>query len=98
MKLRLLATAAALAIPASAQAEDNAGDQAQVDEIVVTGTAQERYDFRDTETITRTGTDLADLPRSIDVIPEQLLLDQQVRELSQMAEELRRSVARFKIA
>lgn len=81
MKLRLLVTAAALAIPVSAHAAENVDEQAQANEIIVTGTAQERYDFRDTGTITRTGTDLADLPRSIDVIPEQLLLDQQVREL-----------------
>jgi iron complex outermembrane receptor protein len=81
MKLRFLVTAAALAIPVAAQAAESADEQAQGDEIIVTGTAQERYDFRDTGTITRTGTDLADLPRSIDVIPEQLLLDQQVREL-----------------
>jgi iron complex outermembrane receptor protein len=49
--------------------------------VVIAGTPQERYDARTTITGTRLPTDLADVPRTVDIIPEQLLQDQHAREM-----------------
>jgi len=52
--------------------------------VAVTGTAQSRYESRYADTALRLPKDVADVPRSLDVIPEQLLLDQQSRELAEV--------------
>lgn len=49
--------------------------------ISVLGTAQSRYESRHAETGSRFDKDVIDIGRSVDIIPEQLLLDQQAREL-----------------
>lgn len=49
--------------------------------VVVAGTPQERYDARTTVTGTRLPTDIADVPRTVDIIPEQILQDQHAREM-----------------
>tara|TARA_A100001391_G_scaffold164798_1_gene124559 strand:+ start:619 stop:3018 length:2400 start_codon:yes stop_codon:yes gene_type:complete len=50
--------------------------------VSVTGTAQARYESRYADSSLRLPKNLADTPRSIDVIPEQLMLDQQAREMA----------------
>ncbi|WP_228462451.1 STN domain-containing protein [Alloalcanivorax profundimaris] len=52
--------------------------------VAVTGTAQSRYESRYADSALRLPKDVADVPRSLDVIPEQLLLDQQSRELAEV--------------
>lgn len=57
------------------------GGAVVLDTLRVTGTAQSRYESRTTDTMTRIPKDVIDIPRTIDIIPEQLLLDQQSREM-----------------
>lgn len=83
-KLRCLMTAACLSIPAAAYGADGADDEARPGDIIVTGTAQERYDFRDTGPITRTGTDLADL--TVPALPSQSL---EIEPMSKTAKKLK---------
>lgn len=52
-----------------------------LDTVSVLGTKQSRYDSRRAETGSRFDKDLIDIPRTIDIIPEQLLLDQHAREM-----------------
>lgn len=53
----------------------------QLDAISVTGTPQSRYHSHISETGSRTTTKVTDIPRSVDIIPEQLLQDQHAREM-----------------
>ncbi|MCH8506931.1 MAG: TonB-dependent siderophore receptor, partial [Ectothiorhodospiraceae bacterium] len=50
--------------------------------ITVYGTPQSRYESRYADSLLRLPRDVQDTPRIIDVIPEQLLLDQQTREMA----------------
>lgn len=59
----------------------NLNDQAELDAITVVGTRQSRYDSRYAETGTLIAKNITDIPRTVDVIPEQLLLDQHASEL-----------------
>lgn len=72
----------------AAAANQGAANQAsgvvELPAVSVIGTVQSRYDSRHADTATRMGQDVADIPRSIDIIPEQLLLDQQARELEEV--------------
>lgn len=52
-----------------------------LDTMMVLGTPQFRYDSRQVETGNRMAKDLTEVPRSVDIIPEQLLLDSQAREM-----------------
>lgn len=56
-------------------------DGITLDAITVIGTRQSRYDSRYSETGTLLAKDVTDIPRTVDVIPEQLLLDQHASEL-----------------
>lgn len=55
-----------------------------LDAIQVQGTAQSRYDSRHTDIGGRLTDDITEIPRSIDVIPEQLLQDQHAREMDEV--------------
>lgn len=73
---------ALLGSTASAQDQDAAEDNDEaLDEITIVGTQQERYNFSST-TIGRLDSDILTTPRSIVVIPEQLLLDQHINTIS----------------
>ena len=61
--------------------KDSSGSLMRLDTVAVVGTKQSRYNSRHAETGTRFDKDLIDIPRTIDIIPEQLLLDQHAREL-----------------
>lgn len=51
--------------------------------IVVTGTKQERYRIEDTGALTGFQLDYLELPRVVNVIPEQLILDQKITDLGE---------------
>lgn len=53
----------------------------QLEAISIVGTPQTRYHSRIAETGSRTTNDVSAIPRSVDVIPEQLLQDQHAREM-----------------
>ncbi|KJE33845.1 hypothetical protein UF64_19375 [Thalassospira sp. HJ] len=55
-----------------------------LDTIEIIGTRQSRYDSRYAETGTMIPKDVTDIPRTVDVIPEQLLLDQHAQELEEV--------------
>jgi len=57
------------------------GGTLMLDTVSVMGTKQSRYNSRHAETGTRFDKDLIEIPRTIDIIPEQLLLDQHAREM-----------------
>lgn len=63
------------------KATQQTGNVLQLDPVYVIGTAQSRYDSRDAETGSLIAKDVTDIPRTVDIIPEQLLLDQQAREM-----------------
>jgi len=62
------------------------GDMGEVtlDTVEIIGTRQSRYDSRYAETGTMIPKDVTDIPRTVDVIPEQLLLDQHAQELEEV--------------
>lgn len=83
-------TALAVALSASAIAQTapvsspDDGNPVVLDAIQVQGTAQSRYDSRYTDVGGRLTNDITEIPRSIDVIPEQLLQDQHAREMEEV--------------
>ncbi|MBL8264964.1 TonB-dependent siderophore receptor [Steroidobacter sp.] len=77
-----MTTAAALAAFMPSLNAVAAADEDTLQEVVVFGTRQERYSAR-TATIGRIEQDILTTPRSIQVIPEQVLLDQQVSSLGE---------------
>lgn len=64
-------------------ATDEADMAAPDADIVVTGTPQERYRANETAAITGFELDPLELPRLVDVIPEQLILDQKITDLGE---------------
>ncbi|HAY48186.1 MAG TPA: TonB-dependent siderophore receptor [Thalassospira sp.] len=56
-------------------------DEMTLDTIQVIGTRQSRYDSRYAETGTMIPKDVTEIPRTVEIIPEQLLLDQHAQEL-----------------
>ncbi len=72
-------------IEAESEAETEVGSEGDENiEIVVTGEQEEEgYRVPDASTATRTDTPLRDIPQSIQVVPEQVIEDQQVTELEE---------------
>lgn len=60
---------------------DNHSQSVELDALMVMGTPQFRYDSREVKTGVRTAKDITEVARSVDIIPEQLLLDSQAREM-----------------
>lgn len=54
----------------------------ELDSLVVTGTKQSRYEFDETKSATGFNADIDDLPRTIQVIPQQLIIDQNSNDLT----------------
>ncbi len=68
-------------VAGSAFAQVSVNDEALVsEEITILGTKQERYNTRSSD-IGRTNQEIIKIPRTVTVIPEQVLLDQQVYDL-----------------
>ncbi|EAQ63713.1 ferrichrome-iron receptor [Marinomonas sp. MED121] len=66
-----------------AMAEENTEDvNVELTPIVVEGTKLSRYEFDEAESATGFVTDIDDVPRTIQVIPEQLILDQNAKDLN----------------
>jgi len=61
----------------------HAAAPALIEEVVVVGTPPERYASSTTDALTGFPLDFLELPRVIEIIPEQLLLDQKVTELNE---------------
>ncbi|MBK3735829.1 TonB-dependent siderophore receptor [Azospirillum brasilense] len=57
---------------------------AVLDALMVEGTPQARYDSRLSDVGSRLNNDITEIPRTIDVIPEQLLQDQHAREMEEV--------------
>jgi len=64
-------------------AEGETENAAMMEQIVIYGTPPSRYDTRTTDALTGFPLDFLDLPRIVEVIPEQLLLDQKVTDLGE---------------
>ncbi len=71
--------ASLLAAPV-AMAEEEVAEEA--DTVVVYGTELSRYEFDEAESATGFNADVDELPRSIQVLPEQLILDQNTNDLN----------------
>ena len=70
----------ALPLASTASAQESQGERSAdstLEEIVVRGTRPERYDAQ-TTSVGRFPQDLLEIPRTVNVVPEQVLLDQQV--------------------
>ncbi len=63
-----------------AQADDN---RRIGEEIIVTGTDQSRYLATSTDALSGMRLDFLELPRVVEIIPEQILLDQKITELDE---------------
>lgn len=76
----------AMATPVVSQTTGDkaAAEPIVLDSVMVGGTPQSRYDSRVTEVGGRLSNDVTDIPRTIDVIPEQLLQDQHAREMEEV--------------
>ncbi len=77
----LLATCAGIAITPSLTLAQQ--DSEELEEIVVLGTPPERYEAGRSDSLTGFPLDFLDMPRIVETIPEQLILDQKVTELDQ---------------
>ena len=78
-------TAGATAAPSKAGTAQADGEAPVVlDTLMVGGTPQARYDSRQTDVGGRLSSDITEIPRTIDVVPEQLLQDQHAREMEEV--------------
>ncbi|MEG3168020.1 TonB-dependent siderophore receptor [Sphingomonas sp. LB3N6] len=80
----LAVTVALLASPAAAlaKADDKEPQNVTASEIVVLGTRGKDYRIDELTTATRTGTDLMDVPQSIQFVPRDVIDDQQIIDLT----------------
>lgn len=67
--------------PAAQEPQSQAEEDEEI-EIVVTGEQEEGYSVPDASTATRTDTPLRDIPQSIQVIPQKVIEDQQVTDIT----------------
>ncbi|MBW4553594.1 MAG: TonB-dependent receptor plug domain-containing protein [Aphanocapsa sp. GSE-SYN-MK-11-07L] len=64
----------------------NPEDETTEEELVVTGEGEGRYFVPDTSTATKTDTPIRDLPVSIQIVPQQVLRDRNVRNITEAVE------------
>ncbi|PEQ10459.1 TonB-dependent siderophore receptor [Novosphingobium sp. PC22D] len=75
---------AAVGVPVLAQERGQAGQPGgRDDSIIVRGTPQDRYDVDNVDQLTGISLHFLELPRVVETIPEQVLLDQKVTELDE---------------
>jgi len=78
------------AFPNSVRAQEEGGTAGagaavrELEAVTITGTPQSRYDSRNADSLLRIPMDTAEVPRAIDVLPSQLIQDQQARELDEV--------------
>jgi iron complex outermembrane receptor protein len=70
-------------LPEAGTAEEASEDASDEEELIVTGEQDTGYRLPNATTATKTDTPLRDIPQSIQVIPQQVLKDQQVRNLTE---------------
>ncbi|ADZ90237.1 TonB-dependent siderophore receptor [Marinomonas mediterranea] len=70
------------AVPMAIAADGASEDAVELDTLVVRGTELSRYEFDEAESATGFNADIDDVPRTVQVIPEQLILDQNSKDLS----------------
>ncbi|MEO9507924.1 MAG: TonB-dependent receptor plug domain-containing protein, partial [Nonlabens ulvanivorans] len=85
MKFRLGYLAVLIAFSSNAQetTEIQENSASDIEKITVTGTNQKRYIVESTESLTGFPVDFLDLPRVVNIIPEQVILDQKITDLSE---------------
>lgn len=85
MKFRLGYLAALVALSSHAQETNNVqeNDVSEIERITITGTNQKRYVVESTKSLTGFPLDFLDLPRVVNIIPEQVILDQKITDLSE---------------
>jgi len=71
------------AVSTSLHAQNDSADTGSIEEITVTGTDQSRYRTDNTSSLSGMNLNFLELPRVVDIIPEQILLDQKVTELEE---------------
>jgi iron complex outermembrane receptor protein len=64
----------------------NPEDEAAEEELVVTGEGEGRYFVPDTSTATKTDTPIRDIPASIQIVPQQVIRDRNVRTVTEAVE------------
>jgi len=86
----ILASLSLAGAPTSAQEteetkEENGDDEKEpIEEVVVVGTPVERYRVQESDALTGFPVDMAELPRTIEVVPEQIILDQKAEDLNEV--------------
>ena len=81
--LNAVAVATALSIGATAEAQTSNNENEKLEEVVVIGTDQNRYVQKNSNALTGFELDFLELPRVVNVIPEQLVLDQKITDLNE---------------
>jgi len=71
-----------LTMPMAIAAESTTEDGSEIETVIVKGTELSRYEFAEAESATGFMTDIAGVPRTVQVIPEQLILDQNAQNLN----------------
>ncbi len=82
----MLCVGLALTAPTQAFAEEQTENEEprQLDELVVRGTDMNKYVFDETASVTGFKADTDELPRSVQIIPEQVILDQNAKTLTEV--------------
>jgi len=80
MKRKIIGASVLLTFSPLVMADDN--EIEALDTLVVQGTEQSRYEFYEAESATGFKADTSEVPRTIQVIPEQLILDQNAQNLN----------------
>ncbi|MBX2849378.1 MAG: TonB-dependent siderophore receptor [Acidiferrobacterales bacterium] len=70
------------AVPMAIGADTDTESIEQLDTLVVRGTDLSRYEFDEAESATGFNADIDEIPRTVQVIPEQLILDQNSKDLN----------------
>lgn len=73
----------ACAVSTALHAQTDAAEAGIIEEITVTGTDQSRYRSDNTRSLSGIDLGFLELPRVVEIIPEQILLDQKVTELEE---------------
>ncbi|MDO6507111.1 TonB-dependent siderophore receptor [Colwellia sp. 4_MG-2023] len=85
MKFQLGYLAVLVALSSNAQETNNLAkdDVSDIEKITVTGTNQKRYIVENTDSLTGFPVDFLDMPRVVNIVPEQVILDQKITDLSE---------------
>jgi len=71
-----------LTIPMVTAADSTVEESTEIETLTIRGTELSRYEFYEAESATGFATDISEIPRTVQVIPEQLILDQNAQSLN----------------